>query len=115
MNNRQAADIAITAAEGGTGYWAQIDNTIRPYPFPEQDEYPDDFVFYTFNYDDIFQMDIESSTDITPKLIKEGYRIATEKGHRWSSVDVYTDPEYADADDADVIVQYGVFGEVVFA
>jgi hypothetical protein len=70
MNNKQAADIAITAAEGGIGYWSQIDNTIRPYPFPEQDDYPDWYVFYTIVEQDDNGDYVGSRFDITTETIK---------------------------------------------
>lgn len=128
LTGAECGDIAITAAEGGIGYWSQIQKYDYRRWAPDgldivQDnvEVPDDFVFYTIEYKSptsVLMLEI----DITPMLLKRGFvsmsRAPLDKGgwpvpkllgiarEDWTSE--------IDSDIADLIVQFGVFGEVVF-
>lgn len=109
-------DVAITAAEGGIGYWAVIDS-YRPSRWTAsaedvaQDnlEVDDDFVFYTIepivDGDDPFE-----AIDVTPLLLAKGIGYAMRAGF-------LRDGEIGemDAAEADIVVQFGAFDEQVFA
>lgn len=112
--NRNIVDIAITAAEGGTGYWAQIyEYDWKPWDSITDDVMlPDCFLFYTIAELDERQVgyDWDNPMDITAGVIRRGVALAVEQG--------YT--SYAHLEDdldailADVIIQHGVFGEVIY-
>lgn len=113
--------IFTTALEGGIGYWAESSNYHWSFP----DGSPDTLGFYS-------DVTVEGITDeehndytIGRSVIVKGYRLATKPVHRnalrWSTTPPLP-PDYVtedtdwdfDANDADMIVQLGLFGEVVF-
>lgn len=109
LTAEECGDIAITAAEGGIGYWSVIqsydwtrwadDDIVEP-----GHEVPSDFVFYT-----IEELDDEGVFDITPELINRGYEIWLQERKV-----ILDDMGEVDAEIADVLVQYGCFGKVVY-
>jgi hypothetical protein len=116
ITNKQAGGIAITAAEGGTGYWGQMDQYDWTRWLDEESMNPkpiaDDFVFYT-----ITEWDDETGTYsgrkvvVTPRLIKRGWRKAMVEFRHTLDLE---DPDCTDTIGADVIVQLGAWGEVVY-
>lgn len=112
-------DIAITAAEGGLqgiGGWAQIDS-YRPSRWTDDDgplTVPEDFVFYTILVEsggDWDWADPEAQRfDITPELIARGIGVFLRQGHFADPTDLAA----MDANEADLVIQYGCFGEQVY-
>lgn len=104
-------DIFVTAIEGGINYWAQVDdydpqNNLRYSALIVWSEDGDTFKKYL----------------VGSRTIKRGMRLAATEWRdeiSWSAEKpplVYTDDTDWDFDagDADVILQLGVFGEVIF-
>ena len=101
-------DVAITAAEGGIGYWSQIISGYRPSSWADT-EVPEDFVFYEIVENEPSGMlDPNTSVFITPELLANGLAHVLRERH-------IEDISEVDAAVADEIVQYGVFGELVFS
>lgn len=120
LTSEQCGDVAITAAEGGIGYWCQIEsyNWKRWSNWTEFDlndpgatlPVADDFVFYTIReWDDEDNSYSGNPIDITPTLLRRGYKLFMENGRR---LDDQEDPSAMDANEADLVVQLGAFGEV---
>jgi hypothetical protein len=109
---RDCGDIAVTAAEGGIGSWARID-TYRPSRWRRPAEAAEDpvFVFYTITCEDP-EKDGVLSFAVTPDFLRQGFRRLLESGR---GLDDPSDPAVMDADEADMVVQYAAFGEVVFS
>jgi hypothetical protein len=110
----EAGDIAITAAEGGTGYWGLIES-YRPSRWEgaafESIEVPEDFVFYTMHetLDDSGEAYDPEGIDITPTLIHLGVQRFLQQGRTFADMD---DLGAMDSDEADVVIQLGAFNEV---
>lgn len=132
LTGAECGDIAITAAEGGIRYWSVID---RYHPIRDDSEgwvdpvtnenidVPDEYVFYTIEY-------INPNSDspprlkakITPVTIRRGFKIMSEtpldKGGWPVPKLLGTDREdwtgEIDSEIADMLIQFGVFGSVVF-
>lgn len=101
-------DVAITAAEGGIGHWAVIDE-YRPSRWDGIEVDEDDFVFYTIEYENPENdSPPRLTTAITPRVLAEGLGYVLRQRH-------IEDVSEVDAVEADEIVQYGVFGELVFS
>lgn len=105
-------DIAVTAAEGGIGYWSQIES-YKPSRWSDiatgdPVNVPHDFVFYTIRDDPSGKSEGTTEYDITPTLIRRG----------WAKlpVDRRTD-DMGDVDSAlaDWIIQLGCFGRLVYS
>ena len=129
LTGAECGEIAITAAEGGIGYWSIID-AYRPtrddglgegWVDPKTNEcldVADDFVFYTLHeISDEKASEYEGmEEDITPRLIRLGLETAITEGflsavsllasarEDWTSI--------IDSELADTIIQIGMFGEV---
>jgi hypothetical protein len=129
LTGSECGDIAITAAEGGIGHWA----TIERYDWPrwtesdgtpgtvgDSKEVADDFVFYTIEYENPYDNDPPRLTaDVTPVTIRRGFVRALDMARDDLVRRVLGLPREdwmgeIDADGADVIVQCGVLGDVVF-
>lgn len=134
LTTAEAGDIAITAAEGGIGYWAVIDSYDwtrwsgnLDWTHPENDtldnrDVPEDFVFYTIR-EVGFEDDASTQHDITPHLIARGVQLYLtgaprgSHGVAWPAGRVFDDMDdlaVMDAAEADVVIQLGCFGELVF-
>jgi hypothetical protein len=127
LSTATCGDIAITAAEGGIGYWSVIDEykSNRWCPtdgWGECTEVPEDFVFYTITeIDEITDIDDGEcgdmvSYEITPALIRRGIQLfLTGAGDfRGRPFDDMEDWSCMDSDEADCVIQLGCFGEVVY-
>jgi hypothetical protein len=125
LTGAECGDIAITAAEGGIGYWSQI----LTYDYgrwsedavPHGANVPDDFVFYTIRFENPTGPG-EIEMEITPALLKRGFermsKAPLDKGG-WPVPKLLAEAREdwtgeIDSDIADMLVQFGVFGEVVF-
>lgn len=121
--DQMIADIFTTAIEGGINYWSWTDE----YHWMKEDGSYDFFNFYAV----IEETDNGPKHRIDRETIVRGYILATEsyQGDEiyWSTSaplskkkilsPSYVDDEDAwdfDAGDADIIVQLGLFGEVVY-
>ena len=133
LTAKECGEIAVTAAEGGIGYWSQIesydwrrwasDGEMLGHGHPDNSHAPEDpfFVFYTIHplnkredgYD-------EEGIAITPYLIRMGFTRGLEapkdkggwffRGLTASAREDWTGE--IDADGADLIIQFGCFKEV---
>lgn len=118
VDTKVFGDIAITAAEGGIGHWAVIDEYkpsrwVLDYVSGAQNvSVPEDFVFYTIQFENPTDDKPPFLTaEITPELLAKGLGLLMR-------VRPFTDTDQiseADALAADEIVQYGVFGELVYS
>lgn len=120
--------IATTAAEGGIGYWSIITSKYEPSRYftgpgdtPATD-LPDAYVFYTIEENEESADGEEPmSWDITPALIRRGFALAAESQDiaGWAFADqIGSDPDDVaaiDADAADVVVQMGCYGRVIWS
>lgn len=122
LTTEQVGGIAITIVEGGTGYWAQVqsydwrrwdDGSLSD--GPDNSAAPDapGFVFYALRYENPEAGGDFRTTDVTPALIRRGWRKAFADKTLRSWLDL-EDPDCTDATGADVVVQLGIFGQVVF-
>lgn len=132
LSNEQAGDIAITAAEGGIGYWAVIDKydpirwaayDARLDDIPDEDmpddDMPDDYVFYSI----VELMDYDGHLngllpiDVTPALIAKGIERFMNGTDLMTGMPFAAGPafSYMDAAEADCVIQLGAFGELVFS
>ena len=121
LTGAECGDIAITAAEGGIGYWSQIGT----YDFErwspgagECIEVADDFVFYAVYVLDADAQDFRPVLDITPTVLRRGFEIGIE-ANWWQMVRLLKLAREdwmgeIDSDTADLIVQAGLFGEQVY-
>lgn len=135
LTGAECGDIAITAAEGGIGYWSQIEtyDWSRWSPESQHQHYingeapssnlqvPDDFVFYTIHEMDDDEMGYKpDGIDITAALIKQGFErcLAADKDKGGWAVQGLLSHEREDwtgeidSEIADNIIQFGVFGEI---
>ena len=133
LTAEEAGNIVITAAEGGIGYWSQI----QPDPgyaytrwmpdlpdgsMGEPISVPDDFVFYRIAAlnEDEDGYDRGKLYDITPALVRRGLEIAMSKARHDLVKDVVLGcaredwTGEIDADGADAIIQCGVYGEIIW-
>lgn len=126
LTGAECGEIAITAAEGGIGYWAQIEK-YEPDRWVDDDGFdgPDDFVFYRIAamISDEGPYDWEHAQDVTPEWIRHGfercYAAPMDKGG-WGVRNLIANTERVDwtgeidSDVADLIYQFAFFGEVVY-
>ncbi len=119
LSTADCGDIAITAAEGGIGYWSVIDKyDFQRWQDPDDGygacaEVPEDFVFYTI------REAYEGGTgvfDITPTLIRRGIQLflTGAGGFVGRFFDDMEDFACMDSAEADCVVQLGCFGELVY-
>ena len=119
------AGLAVTAAEGGIGYWSKIIDTYDYRRWTTADgmdnvDVDDDFVFYTIKYENPNDEGYLRSP-ITTELLRRGLALIMEGGkvrkdleqQVWDSIDE-GELGLVDADVADCILQLGLFGEVVY-
>lgn len=99
-------DVMTTAVEGGINYWAAIRNVVRDaelnvISFEVRDNEEDDVVWLS----------------VSPFVIARGMRLIIDEAKYPHIVAEIIKQENADldADNVDVIVQYGVYGEHVFS
>lgn len=104
------ADVMTTAIEGGINYWASLD-TVSTVEDPTE--------ILGWRYDAAYVVDLEDGEEYSISLdtIARGLnRISKIRpdGHI-ASAHRAMDAGDLDAIDADIIVQYGLFGELVYA
>lgn len=127
---QQIIDVSVTALEGGIGYWSQLNDRFKGYQTegtfvlsPNDGEDEDDpetweqgdhiqtwseFIHGQRGLSQRPNVNLDSRTiEVTPQLLLEGIEMWLQVPKR--------DLDDIDASDADCIVQYALFGEVVFA
>lgn len=125
LSTATCGDIAITAAEGGIGYWSVIDSYQwkRWQADPLDDsagnaEVDEDFVFYTLREmdGDDRETGLGRGYDITPQLIRRGIQLFLTGAGDFEGrpFDDMEDWGMMDSDEADCVVQLGCFGELVY-
>lgn len=106
LTDQDCADIAITAAEGGIGYWSVIVTTYDPVS-------SDDFdhgkrpVYFVIEEEEPWNLDGPTPFVVNAAFIRQGVRRMVAAGHKF-------DMEDYDAETADLVIQYAAFGKVVF-
>lgn len=95
----QLKDIVITACEGGVNYWGKV-------RFYDPDNGKAVLVEYGDEDTPIATHTINTST------IRKGLRLALESEHE--NIRFIAVRDILDADEADIIVQLGLFGELVY-
>lgn len=126
LSDQACYDLICTACEGGINYWADV--TSKKRQRHEGSDVPDIISFeaaiqdgpVTCDHPDIKAAEIDAFM-IDPGMIRDGIRRLVAPGAEISpairndAVLTLTDEEHApDADTADAIVQFAVFGELVF-
>jgi hypothetical protein len=134
ITNKDAADVVITAVEGGTNYWAEVKDynwstwyekdearSNETYSFDRVKDLPEDFVFVQIR-EDAEQVEPERFSNtwipLTREVIEKGVRLCFERYPQLITVDEGSNGEVdfnVDADGADVIVQLAIFEEVIYA
>lgn len=118
LTGYEAGDIAITAVEGGIGYWANVESYDYQRWSPDGRapiNVSDDFVFYTLREDALDDESYEaSSRDVTPAVIARGIQRHLSGVPGFISRGFHDMSEFAamDADEADAVIQLGLFGEL---
>lgn len=123
VNTQTAGDIAITAAEGGIGYWSQIDSykpsrwTAGEYDNPRR--VPRTFVFYSLaeQADDEKGYDWTKPVAITPEVIQRGVNLfltGVPGNFDARGFADMSDLSAMDSAEADAVIQLGVFGKLVY-
>ena len=111
MTRTDLEDIIITALEGGIGYWACLDNTGSDFQNAPQEETTSEtlarilFEGKSATFEDA--EDPSEKWDMTLAKLRDGIRLYEEK-HGTIDMDML------DAEMADCIFQYGLFGELVY-
>jgi hypothetical protein len=130
LSTADCGSVAITAMEGGIGYWAQAekydhqrwapDYMAEAYARREVDhmniEVPEDFVFYTIRpTEDDGQTYEGDAIDVTPRLIRYGVELVLRGVPNNFEARAFHDMRELDAmdsDEADWVIQLGAFGEL---
>lgn len=118
LTDAEVRDIAITAAEGGIGYWATIVSdyeAVSGAGWADWETFDENFPFYT-----IVDNDAYDPFTITPAVIRRGWHLCLAADHDkggWAAQDIAFDPERileVDSVAADIIIQFAVFGELIY-
>lgn len=133
MDKRDLADIVVTAFEGGISYWAESVNTVELNDSGEYENMPEwEHKSYQIDgvgpYDNVefwkgkargYEIEVYEEDDPVGVLTIAGLRAAFDNEYYADEAGKkiakrLNNPGDYDADDADVLVQIAVFGEVVY-
>lgn len=130
LTKRDCLDILITAIEGGIGYWSKVDPIERSEDgdylvtdvYVTEDQLGPDGITETpervgFAYTDPYfgTMTFTRIGTLTPATIRKGFEaMEAEGGHYAAMVGGAEDPGDIDAEIADVIVQFGLWGKTIY-
>ena len=122
LSEETVRDIITTAIEGGINYWAGLDNSKQEYQDAIQrlkqkheELYYESIVIELWNnHDSLTLYDLDDDTRYT--LSKDDFVKGCElyETHTGKSIVKAFDDSDFDANDADMIFQYAIFGEVIF-
>lgn len=119
LTNADAGDIAVTAAEGGIGYWAKIEQYNPRWYDPatyEPIDVPDTYNYYTLAEDNgAGHYDWDNPYIVSPAVIRRGWNRLIERWEKRSLNPFGFDPRElgsVDSNVADLIIQLGLFDEV---
>lgn len=111
VDTSQFGDLAVTLAESGWATWWRIDTPYEPSrwcnfdpPYGTRDVDPS-FAYYGITYED--GLGEEGHVVVTPELLAKGLALYLRTAH----VEVVGE---LDAMEADMVLQYALFGEQVF-
>ena len=128
LSGSDCGDVAITAMEGGIGYWAQAEeydwkrwapdylheSYIKGEVQSANIDVPDDFVFYTIRDEENPEA---APIDVTPELIRQGVELflrGVPNNFVARAFADMTEIGAMDANEADCVIQLGAFGELVY-
>jgi hypothetical protein len=118
LSPSDCSDVATTAAEGGIGYWSQIDSYAPSRWMTAGDELPDDFVYYSLRELGDHGEPVGEPVPLTVAGVRAGYVSACDSLGRdvlkISMVGGESDMDGLDADTADLIVQHAILGKMVY-
>lgn len=117
LSGAECGDIAITAAEGGINYWATID-TYRWRDWADEEDLPEDLCLVAISWDDPEDPKRRRHAAITPERIRDGLECGL-RARLPSLTALLVVPREdwtgeIDADAADAIIQYSLFGELIY-
>lgn len=98
-------DIIHTAVEGGIGYWSQVSSVSE---YMDEAENRQALTLYPYEHDEF-----EAQT-LLPAAIAHGIKMYCKFANKTPD-DLFGDYGDFDAGDADVIVQFALFNQIVFA
>ena len=120
LTDQDVEDLIVTAIEGGIGYWACLDNTTDSFlNAPDEEPVSITAARIMLTGGGITFIDEENDKQswvLTLEKLKEGVRLFLEGEDNGADYieDGCLDMSYIDADGADQIVQYALFGEIVY-
>jgi len=122
LTDEDVQDLVTTALCGGIGYWAKLDNTGAEYDEAPADECIDETVARLLLEGRVVKLIDEEDGDVVDLTLDDlltGVKMYIENGAdsgllEFDGGTVRLDMCYVDAEVADQIVQYGLFGEVVY-
>ena len=115
LSDLEVVNIYTTALEGGIGYWAVCDEYRWQYLYEDWEndivkELDPDQVLVVLS--DTEETDFQNE-HLTPAKIRAGVKLLIEKyPHKYQIIN--DNQFHVDADGADLVVQLGLFGEVVY-
>jgi len=120
ISNHRAADLLVTAFEGGSNYWYMINTVVKPMieAKPWGDEYTPTYISYPFSAGgSIIIGDIEDEDGeefvLDKKAIARGKRImSTDERYSHYYADILKEND--DAETGDAFLQLCLFGEVIY-
>ena len=123
VSDEDIEDIVVTAIEGGIGYWACLDNSgERWIDTPKDESYAETATKILLEGDGVTFLDDEdhdTSWVLTLEKLMKGIEmyLNSDRGLGCldgSNVSVVIDTCQIDAEAADMIVQYALFGELIY-
>jgi len=108
IDEQTISDVLVTAFEGGINYWCPY--AVKVDHWPENASYASDVVAQGFPVD-IYIEDEDTWQTLTLDKVMKGIELFL--ALRNESISYLNGPSF-DADDADLVVQYALFGEIVY-
>jgi len=120
ITDHQAANLLVSALEGGSNYWYNIIQTVAPKVVAQPwgaDEYTPQYISYPFSDGGavlIADIEDDSSTHFTldKTAIERGKKLMETDNYKHHLADVIQENE--DAETGDVFLQLCLFGEVLY-
>ena len=120
LTDEDVADLMCTAIEGGIGYWACLDNTGDAFiNAPKEEPVSETAAKIILNGGGVTFLEDEDrsqSWTLTLEKLLNGVKMFIEEDNRIGCVEgTRVEMAYIDANDADSIIQYALFGEQIYA